>query len=239
MKKLIVSLSVICFFTFVSISLIVPSFAKGKDEAKGQTIIGNVHEVKSDKIVVEEKKDKRKEETIIDSLTKFMGHNKKTLKLKEIKLKDMIAIIATDSGEIASDGAKIKKALKVFVKDASQSAQFKRRAVHGIISDIDGSLITLVHQIHQDRVFQVVVDITTVVKIKGIENASISNLAVGQRIVAVGDISGSGAILAKRIHVIPGKAKGVFRRSGVEPGITATPSVSLTVTPTSTVSGGI
>lgn len=254
MKKVVKVLFLVCFFTLVSVGIIMPSFAKGKDEAPGhmkkdsesQTIIGNIDEVKGDKVIVEEKKDKRKEEAIIDKTTKVVGKDNKSLKLKELKLKDMIAIIATDSGKVASDGAKIKKAIKVFVKSATESASLKRRAVHGIISNISGNQITVVHQIHNDRVYTFSINENTIIKSKS-KIVSSSSLQVGQRIVAVGDLS-EGGLVAKLVHIIPGKAIGVFRRSGVatpsatifpSPGITATPSVTLIVTPTSTASGGI
>lgn len=201
-------------------------------------VIGEVDEVTNKKVVVDDKKQNIKTEAVIDNKTKVVGQNKKLLKVSQIKIKDKVALISTDSGSAATDGAKIKKAVKIFVKPASPSAELKRRAVQGIIDGINGVTITLVHQIQRDRTFTVIVDSQTAIKIKGITDSTLDSLQVGQRIVAMGDTDGAGAILAKRIHVIPGKATGIFKRFPI-----ATPSATLTLfptitsTPSATVSG--
>jgi len=151
------------------------------------------------------------------------------------KLKNILKLIATDSGS-ASEAAKGKKQNKLKVKIATVSAQLKRRAVQGVITNIAGDLLTISHQIQQDRVYLVLVTNETFIKIKqtvATGSASISNLAVGQRIVAVGDLGANGEIIAKKIHVIPGKAIGVIKK---QPIATSSPTLKSSPGPTATLS---
>lgn len=240
--KLIVLFFVFLFSIYISTSAL---FAQGKSQnspgqMKKEVTVGHVEEVKKNSVVVENKKDKSIEESVVDNKTKVVGSNKKTLKLKDIKRKDIIAIVSSDGAQLATSGGKLKKALKVFVKEASVSAQMKRRAVHGIITAINGPIITLVHQIQQDRTYIVQVGSDTIIKTKQSENGTLS---VGQRIVAIGDLGENGVLIARRIHIIPGLAKGVFKKNPIAtisatltPSITGTPSASITpiATPSST-----
>ena len=143
--------------------------------------------------------------------------------------------------ESTESGKKPQKLKKVIVREATGAAQLKRRAVMGVISDIVGNIITLVHQIQRSRIYQVSVNEQTVYHIKGIAtgSGSLADLAVGQRIAAVGDLADDGGILAKRIHGIPGKATGIFRRFPIAtpsatPSGFATPSATPTSTPSAT-----
>jgi len=184
-------------------------YAQGKsDNAPGkkkQVEVGSVQNVTNAGVLFKQSRGGKSIDTKIDRGTKVVGQDKKLLKLSDIKPKDMVAIVSTGEGEL-------KKVTKVFVKDASSSAQLKRRAVHGIITGINGSLITLAHQIHSERLYSVMFDGNTVFKMKGVSPATSANLAVGQRIAAVGELIQGGGILAKRIHIIPGNAFGVFRK---------------------------
>lgn len=116
----------------------------------------------------------------------------------------------------------------------------KRHAVQGIIIQISGSLLTIAHQIHRDRLTQVLVSDATLIKTKTKESspstslessssATLGVLQVGYRIVAVGDLNENGIIVARMIHIIPGKAKGIYRRFPI-----GTPSASLSPTVTVT-----
>lgn len=233
----------IIIFTFI-LFLLLPIAVLGKtDTAPGQVkqdvnktennpsnskaVVGSVENV-TDKSVIFEEKRGNKKEAEIDKNTKILGKDKKEMKLGSMKLKDIIALISTDSAA-ATSGAKLKKISKVFIKEASESALLKRRAVMGIISEINGSTLTLVHQIQRERTALVVYNDQTVITSKsskeGTPSASLTTLQVGQRITAVGDLV-DGKILAKRIHVIPGKATGIFKKLPL-----ATPSASLVATP--------
>jgi hypothetical protein len=93
-------------------------------------------------------------------------------------------------------------------------------------------MVTIAHQIRRDKIYTVYYSADTVIKIKGMENATGADLAVGQRIAAVGEPADEGTVLAKRIHVIPGRATGVFTRYPV-----ATDGGTVDITPTSTATG--
>lgn len=192
--------------------------------------IGNVESVSPNSLTIQKGNNKGKYKTTIDKDTKIVGQDKKTVKLNSLKPADLAAIVASESGE-ATKGGQLKKALKIFIKEATSSAQAKRRAVQGVISAISGNTITLTHQIQTERVYTLLVDSQTVIKIKGTESATLVDLKIGQRIAAVGDLQANGNLLAKRIHVIPGKATGVFKKYP-----TISPGITLTVTPTATAS---
>jgi len=179
--------------------------------------------------VVEDKKGNREETTISDLNVKVIGKDNKPLKLGAIKLKDMIALISAEGSASAEAEGKLGKVTKIYVKDASSSAQSKRRAVSGVITAINNGVITLAHIIHRDRIYYIQTSPSTVIHMKGNDSATVANLAVGMHIAAVGDLTSTGSILAKRIHVIPGLAIGVFNRFPI-----ASPSATLTATPSAT-----
>ncbi|MBI4067550.1 hypothetical protein HY407_04150 [Candidatus Gottesmanbacteria bacterium] len=148
-------------------------------------------------------------------------------KLGSEKIKNIISKLNTQGD--GSTAGKLK-AKKVKVSEASPAAQLKRHAVFGIITALGDGTITLVHQIQRERTYQVLVDDLTEYKIKGITDATFADLTLGLRIAAVGTPTSDG-LLAKRIHVVPGKAVGVFSKQPI-----ATPSGSLTTTPVATTS---
>ncbi|KKS83768.1 MAG: hypothetical protein UV59_C0032G0016 [Candidatus Gottesmanbacteria bacterium GW2011_GWA1_43_11] len=189
--------------------------------------IGSLDTVTENSVIIENKKNKQKTEALIDKTTKVIGANNKPVKLGTLKLKDLIALISSDSA-VATRGAKLK-VKKIFVKEASSSAQLKRRAVMGVITNIQGNTLTLTHQIQRDRTYIVIVSEQTIIHQKASEasgSATLASLSVGMRIAAVGDLNEGGGIIAKRIHIIPGKATGVFNKNPL-----ATPSASLIASP--------
>lgn len=205
-----------------------PGQAKKEEEAGQKATIGNVEQVTTNAVILEEKKLKKKTEVVVDKNTKVVGQEKKTLKLHSIKPKDLVAIISTESAT-ATGGGLLKKAIKIFVRQqtATPSAQLKRHAVYGVITNINNNQITLAHPVHRERIYNLLISAQTVIKIKGITTATLADLQIGQRIAAVGDLNENGVLVAKRIHVIPGKATGLFEKYPL-----ATPSA--TITPTST-----
>lgn len=207
------------------------SQAPGQQKKQEKAVLGNVEKVTGNAVTLEEKTTKKMVEITTDSQTQIFGQLKKKLRLSDIKLNDMVAVLATPSAG-ATESGKPGKAVKVFVRqlaEASTSAQGKRHAVHGIITGINNNIITLMHQIQQDRFFSVSFNSETVVSIKGIPNATTANLELGQRIAAVGVLSSDGKLLAKRIHVIPGKAIGVMKKLPI-----STPSATAAISPTPT-----
>lgn len=203
-------------------------------------VVGKVEEVKNNQITVEDKKGKRKVDAEVDKQTEIIHQsnkgpspNKGRGSINSIKKEDKVALISDD--EEGTEGGKVKKLVRVFVKEASAAAQSKRRAVQGVITEINGLTLTIAHQTHRERIYQVTADASTLIKFKGVQDATFSSLQVGQRIAAVGDLIDGGGILAKRIHVIPGKAKGIFRRFPVATS-SALPSASASATPTASAS---
>lgn len=168
----------------------------------------------------------------IDKSTKYVDENNKPLKVNINQLKSGVLVL-TSAEDTATRAGDLKKAVKIFVRSATDSAQLllqsKRRAVQGVVSAIDGKTITLTHQTQRDRTFTVITDSTTVFKVMGITDATISQIQPGERIVAIGSTDSDGVIIAKRIHIIPGKATGIFEHQ-----LLATPSATITVTPPAT-----
>ena len=188
--------------------------------------VGKVEKVSGNTIVIKDKK-QNKSDAVIEKDTMMLGKNNKPIKLNQVKVEDKVAFISSDS-------AKRKKVIKVFVKDASSSAQTKRRAVQGVIIAINGPIITIAHQIQRDRTNQVLINDQTVIKSKSSSEASGSAvLQVGLRVVVIGDLNEIGQLVAKRVHVIPGKAKGIFKKYPLA-SASATPTSSPSATPTVT-----
>lgn len=241
MKYLIIILAL----GFILLIPTVPLYAQGKSaQAPGQikklnAVIGTVDNVSTNSITVREKTGNNKTEVMVDKSTKIFDYVKKEINLGAIKLKDTVAFIATDSGTATASGN--AKVGKIFVKDASMTAQLKRRAVQGVIADIAGNVLILQHQIQRDKTYTVTVNDQTMIKLKSTSasasansatvSASFSSLAVGQRIAAVGDLNPDGGIVAKIVHVIPGKATGIFKKNPV-----ATPSATLKASPSGSAS---
>jgi hypothetical protein len=209
------------------------SFAKNENKPEKQEkvkpVVGNVKEVSAGSLIVEEKIGKEKHEAQVDATTKVVGQDKKIMRIRDIKPNDKVAIISTDSATVGKKG----KVVKIFVKPASTAAsasgQMKRRSVQGVVANISGTTITLIHQIQQSRTYTVETDSATVIRLKGTQAATLASIMLGQRIVAIGDVSTTGGILAKRIHVIPGLAKGVLKRISITPSV-GTPSAALSPT---------
>ncbi|MDP3941848.1 MAG: DUF5666 domain-containing protein [bacterium] len=150
---------------------------------------------------------------------------KKEAKLGAMGLKDLLEKLSSDS---SSFDRSIGRVTKVRVTTASTSAQMKRHAVEGVITEVGDGVLTIAHQIQRDRVYTIIIDDLTVIAMKGKDTATFADLVVGQRIAVVGEPTENG-LHAKRVHVIPGKATGIFQKQPL-----ATPSGMLTTTPSAT-----
>jgi len=191
-----------------------PAQAKKEEKKPAKALIGGVEEVGEDSLTVTSKGNGRIK-TRVDKDTKIIGQDKKILKLNALGSEDIAAVIVTDSGEVANRG-QIKKAVKIYVKKAAQVKETKRRAVHGVIIGLSGNTITLAHQTKRDQTFVIITNEGMVIKIKGIIDATLADLEIGQRVAAVGTLNEEGGLVVKRIHLIPGKST---------PSATATPIV--------------
>lgn len=216
-----------------------PLYAKGKEDAPGQTkkqeSADNVNKDSQSQTSKEDKKNsdgnkpgyKFQNDLSDPTVTPGKKRNDEHPKIGAGKLKNILDDIENEGSEAAKK--KFGKINRLSFKEATGSSQSKRRAISGVITAIEKGVITLAHIIHRERITTILTDGSTVVHMKGNDAASIADLTVGMRIAVVGDISSSqSGLLAKRIHVIPGKAVGVFDKHPL-----ATPSGNL-ATPSST-----
>lgn len=176
-------------------------------------------------------------ETETTEIEDDLGNHIKKEKLGKNKLKDLISGIGSPSGKMKNLNRKL---FKLELRQSSPSSQLKKRhAVMGVITAISGNIITISHQIKGERIYTIVIGPNTVITGKsspGVndgENAtssgSVQDLKVGERIAAFGKPQPDGSLLADKIHIIAGKAIGVFKR------ISGTPEISPSSTPSSEV----
>lgn len=196
-------------------------------EPEQKATVGNVERVTTSSIVVEEKKFKQQIETKVDKNTIIKNQDNKTLELRKIKPKDEVAIItekgSTDNNITIAPGedSSLDKAARIYVNQATSSAQSKRHAVQGIITNVAGNNISIAHLQQTNRNFTFSVSDETVVKVEHIDNATIEYLKAGQLIVAVGDLTDQNILMASWIHVI----------KDVESSVPVTPVPSQTILP--------
>ena len=225
-------IGIVCVLTML-IALQASVFAKNENapgqvkkqtnaENNGQTQSPRQGEGNSQKTTIQNAKESGKENKMIKNEEKLID---KKNKRGASELKDLLEKLNSESSGLDRT---IGKLTKVKVSVASSSAQLKRHAVSGIITELGDGVLTLVHQIHRDRVYTIIVDDLTVIAMKGEEAATFANLAVGQRVAVVGEPTDNG-LHAKRVHVIPGKAIGIFEKQPL-----GTPSGTLTATPSVT-----
>ncbi|MBI2594198.1 hypothetical protein HYW39_00710 [Candidatus Curtissbacteria bacterium] len=229
MKNLIFFLLLI-LISILGLAIVSFTFAQGNSsqapgkvvaESKSEkAIVGNVESIKPEKINVEEKGKGKSTEVSVDTSTKVVRQEgQKTQKgIKSLKPSDLVGIVATQSG-------KGKKALVIFAKDATVYAQLKRRAIQGIVLENNSGTLTIAHQTQRSRKNIVLTDSNTIVKFKS-TIATASAIAVGDRIAAMGLPNSLGQILARLIHIIPGKASGILKKFPL-----ATPTATSTATP--------
>lgn len=173
------------------------------------------------------------------SVADFLKNKGKTEKPVKIGTGKMMDILSEES----TTGASLNKSLKLKkmdVEQASIGAELKRHALEGVITQISGGVITLAHQIQRDRTYTIYYNNNTVISMKdnkasGSASLTGTALSVGMRIAVVGIPADSG-LMATRIHVIPGKAIGIFKRNPVSstsatPVLSISPNASSSVTP--------
>ena len=152
----------------------------------------------------------------------------KLAKVGTSKLKT--AQLEVGTGSALLKGLNLKK---LVATTATPGATLKRHALGGVVTSVADGVLTVAHQIQRDRTFLVYYNASTVVTGKGLIGATGASIELGMRIAAVGEPVGDG-ILAKRIHVIPGNATGVFEKNPISSpsGTTKpTPSASVSATP--------
>ena len=211
----------------------------GKDDAPGQqkktedVNVGQIENVQPGRVEV--KSQGKKFDVFTNESTVILEKpNGKPLSVGQLKKNDQIAIFATPSANAT------KSARLLLIRSATGSATTsaglaaKRRAVYGLIREINGTVLTISHPIKDNPKYQVEVIDLTQIKIKGIAAPTLGDLKVGDRVSAVGIWDGD-ILVAKIVHVIPGKATGLFNKVGTPSAtVTATPSATPTATASAT-----
>lgn len=164
--------------------------------------------------------------------------NEKPAKIGARRMVDILSRVSTTAAATyLGNNLKMKK---MEAKQATSGATLKRHAVSGIIINISGGVITLAHQIQGERTYTIYINESTQMSMKeknSSSSASLSfRLSAGMRIAVVG-IPADGGLLATRIHVIPGKATGVFKQqpassTSATPVLSTSPTGTESATPT-------
>ena len=177
----------------------------------------------------------------LERVREFIEVKKTSEKVTKIGIRKYREIVTQESTKEASmqEERKEIKVQKMIARQASDAAVLKRSAVSGIVTGVNGSTLTVVHQIQRERVFTIHYNANTVITSQGDAESVIPVFTVGIRIAAVGEPIGAD-LLAKRIHIIPGKASGVLLRRPLATGsaeVEASPSatVSMPATPSATI----
>ncbi|MCJ7740055.1 DUF5666 domain-containing protein [Candidatus Microgenomates bacterium] len=170
------------------------------------------------------------------------GVQVKVEKLGTAKLKELLVETGTDAAKLIKLN---KKLLKMEFKHATASSLLKKRhAVMGMITAISGNIITVANQVQSDRTYTVVTSPNTMITGKSVAVSNIPNtdvqdlstpsstmvptLQVGIRISAFGTPLPDGSLLADKIHIIPGKAGGVYNKFDFSVSPISTPSSAIT-----------
>lgn len=229
-NKFILSLLVGIFVLSIFPSMISAySQILGKKDAPGQQKkqetdinVGTVDRVSPGKVKI--KTHGKSVEVTTNKNTKIIDKpSGKVLSPGQIKKNDKIATFSSE----ATGSADL-----ILVKSASPSAslQKKRRAVYGLVRSIDGNNIVVSHPIKDNPRYTIQVTGNTFIKIKGLVSATIADINLNDRLTAVGNWDGD-VLVVKRIHVIPGRAIGLFEKIATE---SATPSATASATPSGT-----
>ena len=205
-----------------------PGQAKKNEKQAGVEVdvnVGRVEQIKDGLLSI--KSQDKKFEILTDVNTKVIEKPKGQAAAPGIlKKNDRVAIFATPSAE-ASRGAHL-----LLFKPATASAQpeTRRRAVYGLVRQKNGSQIVVSHPLKDSSRFTIEAALAKI-KVKGIDAASAFDINVGDRVAAVGVWSGD-VLIAKIVHVIPGKATGLLEKVATgSASPTATPSATPTATP--------
>lgn len=226
-KFLILILTVFTLVIFPTNAAAVPQVL-GKKEVHLDVNVGKIEEVKRGKVGIENK-GKKVEITTSEKTTIIEKPNGNKIAPGQLKKGDHVATFANPDATGSANLILVKP------KSATDSAkpESRRRAVYGLVRQINGNILLVSHPIKDSPRYNVAVSDGTVIKIKGVENATIGNVKVGDRIAAVGLWAGDN-LVAKKVHVIPGKAIGLLEK-GASGSATpfATPSAS--ISPSATV----
>ena len=168
-------------------------------EVSNKAIVGKVSSI-TGRIVAIQEEGKTKEITT-DASTKIYRSDKQ-IALSQVKGGDSIAVIATSSGQVglpiatqsgilATPSAQRDRASKIYVKEASSSAQVLTVVV-GTITGINEGMVTVMEKAEQENFYTVVAT----------SSATISTLKPGQHVAVVGKKGEDGDLQPVLIHAL-------------------------------------
>ena len=166
---------------------------------KRSHVFGTITSIKDTTLTIETKQGSIKT-VYTDDFTKFFSVNSKgrsPITLEDLKVGDKVSVAGIGKNDPGGDAKHI-----VVLKRSIP----KRHAVMGKVKELDGTLITLTHITKTDRLYSVIVGKDAKIKIKGQEEATLTDIKVGGTLIASGSVDKNGKIIAKRVFVIPAKA---------------------------------
>jgi hypothetical protein len=181
---------------------------------KRSHVFGTITSIDEQTIMMETKKGDVK--TIFtDEFTKFFSigtKGKSSITLEDLAIGEAISAVGVgkdDTGGNAKFIIRQKKGVS------------KRHAVLGKVKETSGNTLTITHLTHTDREFTITIEGGTRIKIKGDENATVSDIKKDDIVVATGNVDKNGTLTAKKIFLIPGKREGIKAKESTK---SATPS---------------
>lgn len=135
----------------------------------------------------------------IDGRTRVTGPKGVAI-VSQIKTGDLVAAIATTSGQASASAKKV--AQKLFVGEASRSASQTKKVVSGVVTGVNASQITLLQKNEADTFYTLSASTSAVVKGKGGGEADAANITLGQRVAVVGTVDEGNIITPLLIHIV-------------------------------------
>ena len=142
---------------------------------------------------------------VTDVNTKIFGSDNAKLSLSDIALGNVVAAIATSSG--ATESAKAALLQKIYVGESSASAKIKQQAIGGILTGVNGGVVTIAKFSKQDQFYTIPLAQGTMIKSLDAKIASSSSLTLGLGVVIVGTVDDSGTIITPSLIQITSKSR--------------------------------
>jgi hypothetical protein len=201
---------------------------------KNNLVAGNVVTLAGNTLTLKLSKVSTNINEIIDPKTIIIAQDKKIGNINTIKPSDFIYVISTDSSSGSTVSAGMKKALKIYIKNSTPSAQLQRKIYMGMLSAIDGNFLILSNSTDSAKSTKIKIQKDTKIMIRSIPKATQADLKMGDRVLVFGNPDNAGTISAKIITVIPLKNNHIFITPTFGASISATPtrSASISATPT-------
>lgn len=128
-----------------------------------------------------------------------------TIALSNLVAGDVVAAIATESGGIGTESAKVRLLQKLYVGEATFSAKTKQQVVQGIVTGINDGVVTIAKFSKQDQFYNIPLDTSALIKTLDAKEASSSSLTLGLHVAVVGTVDASDIVLTPTLIQILGK----------------------------------